>query len=191
MSNVNANEIAIIYNLDNFFTETEINIIYKEVLSKNNIELITLDSGNSIQASFEDLKNIITVIVPGALIASISNQIFPNAVWDAIKLVITSIYRKVKDKKCYRVTSNSTKEIPITLGIKVKIKEAQFNFKLDNISDETIVQVALDKFLEFVSRYDNKGQDSYMEYLAQYENSEWEIKDMYELIQEKVSEKEM
>lgn len=52
MSNVNANEIAIIYNLDNFFTETEINIIYKEVLSKNNIELITLDSGNSIQHEF-------------------------------------------------------------------------------------------------------------------------------------------
>lgn len=190
MSNVNANEIGIIYKLDSFFTDNEINI-YKEVLSKNNFNLVTLDSSNSIQASFEDLNNLITVILPSALIVSVTNQILPNATWDAIKLVITSIYRKVKDKKYCRVTSNSTKEIPVSLGIKVKIKEAQFNFKLDNIPDETIVQEALDKFFEFVSKYENQGQDSYMEYLAQYKNSKWEIKDMYELIQEKVSKKKI
>lgn len=188
MSNVNANRIGIIYKLDSFFTDTEINM-YKEILYKNKVNLVILNSSNSIQNSFEDLNNLITVILPSALIVSVTNQILPNAAWDAIKLVITSIYRKVKDKKCYKVTSNSTKEIPASLGIKVKIKEAQFNFKLDNIRDEGMVQEALDKFFDFVIKYESEGQDSYIEYLAQYKNSKWEIKDIYELIQAKVSEK--
>lgn len=94
------------------------------------------------------------------IIGELLSGIGTNAIWDAIKFLSVSIWKKTKNSFYNKLTSRDTEKKEVSFGLKVHLdRNTSFNFKLDGELDEGIIQNSLDKILNFLK--DQKRNEKY------------------------------
>ncbi|MCL6590701.1 MAG: hypothetical protein K6U80_12180 [Firmicutes bacterium] len=171
-------------------SEEEINEIQNE-LKEINFDLILQDKTGTFFASLEDFTNIVFLAIHSTIISSVLEGIAGNATWDTIKLVVISIWSKIKDKTITRLTSSECKKQRITFGVKAILgKNTEFDFRIDGDLTEETALTAVDKIIDFL-REQSDNDKNRNRYFVEFnpESRKWEQVDVQKKIREKLDKK--
>ncbi|WP_188068828.1 hypothetical protein [Brevibacillus brevis] len=161
----------------------------KNILKKVNVSLIELDKTGEYTASLDDFTNVISILINTPLLLNIVQGIGTNALWDAIKLVTVSTWKKVLGKKYKKITSRQVEERSITFGIEASFNRiASYNFRFDGLTSEDEMNKALDKILDFLrEQKDKEKEEEWTVYLGNFniEEEKWETRNLLEEIRNK------
>ena len=136
--------------LSSTLSEVEIGELENQV-KKVGFEFSRIDRSDEIVAFLDDYELISFIAITQTLAYELLKNIGPNATWDLIKLLLSSVLKKVRNKFYYRTTSQNSTKKEISFGLKVDLdKNTSFNFKLDGNLDESTLTNSLDKILEFL-----------------------------------------
>lgn len=170
-------------------SEEEINEIQNE-LKEIDFDLFLQDKTGTVYGSFEDFTNIVFLAIHSSIISSVLEGIAGNATWDTIKLVVISIWSKVKDKTVTRLTTKDSKKMRLTFGVKAIVGKNEYDFRLDgDLTEETALN-AVDKIIDFL-REQSDNEKNRHEHFVEFDpkSEKWEEVDIQKKIREKLDKK--
>ncbi|AJE53057.1 hypothetical protein [Paenibacillus polymyxa] len=164
-------------------------------LNENGIQFIALDKSGQINASIDEFSNVFSFLVSSPLAMGLVSGILASATWDSIKTVILRTFKKVKNKKCNKITKNGVEEKQITFGIEVKINDDHYNFKFNGISSDEAMREALDNIMSLLqskqslsSEINHLSGSGLPNYIATYDEVSkiWIVRDTNKIILDKI-----
>ncbi|QDY83518.1 hypothetical protein FQU75_08890 [Paenibacillus polymyxa] len=164
-------------------------------LNENGIQFIALDKSGQINASIDEFSNVFSFLVSSPLAMGLVSGILASATWDSIKTVILRTFKKVKNKKCNKITKNGVEEKQITFGIEVKINDDHYNFKFNGISSDEAMREALDNIMSLLqskqslsSEINHLSGSGLPNYIATYDEVSkiWIVRDINKIILDKI-----
>ncbi|MDT0121640.1 hypothetical protein Q9R46_03240 [Paenibacillus sp. RRE4] len=182
------------YYLSGSIEESDLLIISSE-LNENGIQFLPLDKNGEVTASIDEFTNVYSFLVNSPLAMSLMSGILVNVAWDSIKIVILRTFKKVKDKKYNKTTSNGVEEKQITYGIEVKINNDHYNFKFNGISSDEAMFEAIDKIIPLLQSKQSLSSESnhllgsgLPNYIATYDGISkiWVVRETNKIILEKI-----
>jgi len=136
--------------LGGLISESDI-AMFEDKLSENGLELSRFDKDGVMYASLEDFQLTTYFIVSQPLILELLKGIAANSIWDTIKFLSITTWKKVRNRNYTFLRSTEVKKKEITFGLNVKLnKNTSFNFKLDGDIEEKTIRKSLDKVLDFL-----------------------------------------
>ncbi|WP_145050770.1 hypothetical protein [Paenibacillus xylanexedens] len=164
-------------------------------LNENGIQFIALDKSGQIYASIDEFSNVFSFLVSSSLAMGLVSGILASATWDSIKTVILRTFKKVKNKKCNKITKNGVEEKQITFGIEVKINDDHYNFKFNGISSDEAMREALDNIMSLLqnkqslsSEINHLSGSGLPNYIATYDEVSkiWIVRDTNKIMLDKI-----
>jgi hypothetical protein len=158
----------------------------KNNLSNNNISVGFIDQEGKIFASEGVLSNAFSLVINYPLALLLIKTIGPNAAWDAIKLFISHTWSKIRGGKYSKITSSGVEKRDISLGIRVKLNNNDYDFNIKGMETKQEVVASLDKILGFL-REQNQINQEWKTYIANYnlDEKEWDVKELFDIVKEK------
>jgi|GEM_PF-3273055 len=164
-------------------------------LNENGVQFIAIDKNGEVTASIDEFSNIFSFLVNSPLAMGLVSGILASATWESIKTVILRTFKKVKDKKCNKVTRKGVEEKQITFGIEVKINNDHYNFNFNGISSDEAMSEALDKIIPLLqSKQSLSSETNHLSgsgvpnYIATYDDVSkiWVVRETNKIILEKI-----
>lgn len=150
--------------------------IIEKALSTIDYELSRIDTSGRMMASTYDFLTGISIYlnqetVQGVLLSGVAT----NALWDVIKLTITNVYNKVRNKTIPIITSSTAKEKTVTINVVVNYDErSKVQFAIENIGPND-----LDNAIESIKQFKKEPswEESNIPQVAIYipERNSWKI----------------
>jgi len=132
------------------FTDQDISE-FENKLEDVGLELSRFDRNGTMYASLDNYQLVVYLVIAQPLIGQLIQGVATNAIWDIIKYILLSSWRKLKNQTYTRATSQQSKKKEISFGLKVKLdKNTSFNIKLDGDIEESVIESSLDKVLNFI-----------------------------------------
>lgn len=137
-----------------------------EKLFISNLELSSFNCSGITTNSLDEFNFITYLSLSHPLIIELLKGLGTNVLWDVIKQTIFAVRNKIQGKTYFKVTSNSTQEKEITLGIKFILdKNTSFDFELKGDFSDEIISESLDKILELLRTQKTNPQYEHPKYL--------------------------
>ena len=115
------------------------------------LELSKFDYYGFPQASYEEFRNSIFLAIQYPFISDILFGIGFTLVWDTLKFAIKSVWKKVRKKSAFKLTSTTKESCEITFGVKVRLSgHRQLNFRINGDFSEELVDKSLDKMIDLL-----------------------------------------
>ncbi len=164
--------------------------IFEDVTKNVGLQLSRFDKSGVMYASLDQYTLITSLLVTQPLIGSVLIGAGGSATWDAIKYILTSVWKTVRNKTYKKVSGGDAIDKKITFGLKVTLdKNTGFDFELSGDFDEKIVDKSLNKVLKFLK--DKKINEEYHHPKYLYYNpkqDEWIEIDVESEIRKKILE---
>lgn len=163
---------------------------YKVLMAKNGIEFLPIDYEGRIQASFDEIRGVISILLDASFVASFVQSIGTNAAWDAIKLMVKKIWISTRGKKYLKLTSSGVQEKGITVSVNVNLNTNDYFFKIDGLKNTEELDRALDKIVTNIGEQRLKN-DNHRIFSANFDSelNNWIIKDFLKEVMKKSYEK--
>lgn len=151
--------------IGNLFSKEDFEL-YEKKLNSIELQFSRYDQQGDIKASLDlyELKTFLAVTTP--IIYELLKGVGVNSVWDVIKFLLISGWKKTKNRIGYKFQGDSPQKHKINFGLKVSLdKHTAFNFHLDGDLDEKTVINSLDKILEFLREQELKEKYQLPDYV--------------------------
>jgi hypothetical protein len=167
--------------------------LFKEKLATQNIDLSYYNKSGAMYNCLDDIQLVSYIAISHPILLRILKDIYPNALWDAIKYVILLISKKLVKKTYTRLSKSQAIEKPIKFGLKLIEENRSLDFELDGNINEKLISNSLDQVLEYMKNSKQKESNdpfqSKMYFKYSVDKLIWEKVDIHEYISFKRSEK--
>lgn len=148
---------------------------FEEIAKNSGLQLSRFDKSGVMHASLDQYSLITYLFVAQPVIGGIIIGVGANAMWDAIKYILISTWKNVRNKSYQKISSGEIQDKKLTFGLKVSLDEnTGFDFELSGDFDEKVIDKSLNKVLKFLK--DKKINEEYQHPKYVYyspERDEW------------------
>lgn len=125
---------------------------FEAKLNDVDLELSSYDKTGTFYAYLDEFQLTVYLLITQPLIGELIKGISTNATWDAIKYILISTWKKIKNQSYVKRTSQTSENKEVSFGLQVQLdKNTSFNLKLEGDIEESIIETSLDKVLNFIS----------------------------------------
>ncbi|GEB77831.1 hypothetical protein [Sporolactobacillus inulinus] len=158
---------------------------YKILMAENGVGFFSIDYEGQIQASFDEIKGVISILLDASFVSFIQS-LGTNAAWDAIKLMVKKIWISTRGKKYSKLTSSGVQEKGITVSVNVNLNTNDYFFKIDGLKNTEELDRALDKIVTNIGEQRLKN-DNHRIFSANFDSelNNWIIKDFLKEVMKK------
>ncbi len=164
-----------------------------EGIAKNSgLQLSRFDKSGGMHASLDQYTLIASLLVTQPLIGNILIGVGGSATWEAIKYILISTWKNVRNKSYQKLSGGGVQDKKLTFGLRVTLdKNTGFDFELSGDFDEKIIDNSLNKVLKFLKEKKINKEYQYPKYLHYSpEQDEWIEIDVEFEIRKNISEYE-
>lgn len=165
--------------------DDEIIIEIENELSKANLRLSHFNEAGLFKNEL-GLSALSTCLILSPFLIEHINGIGTNATWDAIKFVITLLWKKVKGQEGQIVQSKKISVHKIDFYVEEKTKEnSSIKYHLSGEMDANTFQIALEKMEEMIKN--KKDEEILQQFIAEFDkqNKRWTKKNLLNELREK------
>jgi len=178
----------LLVNVQNLMNEDTINDQVR-LLSIQGIKADFYETTGKPQASFEEFRSFVLLILNEPLVQQYLNGILTNAAWDILKSTILQVWRATLGKKYHIFRANAEPETKdVTFGITLKSKENEIHFQCSSQLSEEMQSKCIDKAFDTFARLCEEAKGEISPHVARFDK-EWKLVDKKKVIEEKQKQK--